>query len=350
MSSKTSPPDWQADYTALIQAGTAASTRRAYARDGRYFWAWAHAAVNLSEHYPVAVETVIRFVLDHVNGPAPDTDHALIVTGHKQRPGPLKISTLDRYLASLVVAHQVRGVESPTRDPAVRLLLRRARAARAHEPPRKKAAITRAILERLLATCDDTLAGMRDRALLLVGFAAGGRRRSELAALAVRDLRRIDDGFILMVRRSKTDQAGRGLEVPVLGRAAVALSAWLVQSGIREGKLFRGIRAQGALYAGLSGKSIGCIVKRRVKLAGLDPDRFGVHSLRAGFITEAARHGAPLGDAMSLSGHRCVHIASGYYREAALLKNPAADLLSDRVAPRAGDAGTPTAATDDGSH
>jgi len=331
MPPETSHPDWQADYAALIQAGTSASTRRAYARDVRYFWAWAHTALSLPEHYPVAVETVIHFVLDHVNGPTSDTDHALIATGHKQRPGPLKLSTLDRYLASLAVAHQARGVESPARNPKVRLLLRRARAARAHEPPHKKAAITRAILEQLLATCDDALAGVRDRALLLVGFAAGGRRRSELAALAVRDLRRIDDGFILTIRRSKTDQVGHGLEVPVLGRAAVALSAWLVQSGVREGKLFRGIRAQGGLYSGLTGKSISCIVKRRVKLAGLDPDRFGGHSLRAGFITEAARHGAPLGDAMTLSGHRCVTVASGYYREAALLENPTAHLLNNSV-------------------
>jgi len=72
----------------------------------RYFLAWAHAALDFSEHYPVTVETVIRFVLDYVNGLAPDTDLVLIATGHKQRPGPLKLGTLDRYLASLSVAHQ----------------------------------------------------------------------------------------------------------------------------------------------------------------------------------------------------------------------------------------------------
>lgn len=168
---------------------------------------------------------------------------------------------------------------------------------------------------------------MRDRALLLVGFAAGGRRRAELAALEVGDLTRVKDGFVLAVRRSKTDQAGRGLDVPVLGSAAIAVSAWLVKSGIRAGRLFRGIRANGTLYPGITGKSINAMVQRRAARAGLEPRAFEAHSLRAGFITEAARHGAPLGDAMTLSGHRSVQVASDYYRHSALLANPAAHLL-----------------------
>ena len=104
---------------------------------------------------------------------------------------------------------------------------------------------------------------------------------------------------------------------------------WLVQSGLRSGTLFRGIHNNGRLNDGISGRTINRIVKRRIKLIGLDPDQFGAHSLRSGFITEAARSGATLGDAMTLSGHRCVEVANGYYRKAAVMENPAGKLLFD---------------------
>jgi len=143
----------------------------------------------------------------------------------------------------------------------------------------------------------------------------------------VSDLKRIKGGYVLRLRKSKTDQAGNGLEVPLLGKAATALSDWLVASGVREGKLFRGIKANGALYEGISGQTINRIVKRYISKLGYDPAEYGAHSLRAGFITEAGRRGLPLGESMMLSGHRSVNVAQGYYREGELLSNPSAHLL-----------------------
>src|SRR3546814_9889503 len=96
----------------------------------------------------------------------------------------------------------------------------------------------------MLATCDDSLEGLRDRALLSFAFASGGRRRSEVAAANMRDLRRISDkGYIYRLEHSKTQQAGVTAsstpDKPVLDRAALALEEWLDAAGITEGAIFR---------------------------------------------------------------------------------------------------------------
>jgi integrase len=324
-----SQKDWQRLYSDIVTAGTAKSTRRAYTRDVKYFWAWAQLALQQVESYPVTEEAVIRFVLEHLGHMDPNVEVRLVKDGHKHQPGPLKIRTLRRYLASLSVAHQEQGLISPTLSPNVKILLRRARQATANQAPRKKAAITRDILKAMLATCDDSLVGVRDRALLLVGFTSGGRRRDELAKMQIEDLKKVKDGYLLYIRKSKTDQGGKGLEVPILGPAAVALKAWLVKSGLRKGDLFRGIHKHGKINEGMSGRTVSRVVKRRVAMIGLEPDQFGAHSLRSGFITEAARSGANLADTMSLSGHRSVEVAAGYYRQAGVLDNPAGKLMND---------------------
>ena len=178
----------------------------------------------------------------------------------------MKITTLRRYLASLSIAHQERGLASPTLSPNVKILLRRARQANATQTTTKKAAITRDILSALLETCDDSLTGVRDRALLLLGFTSGGRRRDEIAHLCVEDLSKVDGGYLLKLRKSKTDQGGNGFEVPILGQSATALKAWLVQSGLRSGALLRGIHNNGKLNDSISGRTINRIVKRRIML------------------------------------------------------------------------------------
>lgn len=321
--------DWQAQYDALIEAGTAKSTRRAYSRDIRYFWAWAELALGQTVKYPAPEELVIRFIIEHINGLSADVEQVLLKEGLRLKPGPLKITTLRRFMSSISVAHQEAGHESPTRATKVKLLLRRARVAKANDRPNKKAAITKDILHAILNTCDDTLHGVRDRALLCLGFASGGRRRSEIANIQIEDLQKIEGGYLIHLRQTKTDQVGKGKTVPVQGMAAQALMAWLVKSGLRKGHLFRGIYPDGSFTKGIGHCTINRIVKRRIQLAGLDPDRYGAHSLRSGFMTEAARNGAPLGDAMALSGHANRDVAGGYYREADIMLNSAAQLLGE---------------------
>ena len=282
----TAPPAWLDAYTQALEAGLSPSTRRAYQRDVRYFWAWAHLCCHLKPQYPVALDTIIRFILDHTGQMDPGQATQLIQQGY-----------------------------------------RRLQRAKKQNRPTQKKAITADLLRQLLVTCDDSLRGVRDRAILLVGFAAGGRRRAELANLQVEDLRRIPQGYIILIRASKNDQAGEGLEVPVLGEAAQALRNWIVKSGLRTGAVFRGIKANNQLNDSINGRTINRIVKQRIARIDLNPDDYGAHSLRSGFITESGRQGAHLRDAMQLSGHLTEAIAGSYYREGELLNNPAANLL-----------------------
>lgn len=328
MDTNNTTDDLQQRMAALIDAGTAKSTRRAYTRDVSYIHHYLKLALNLDEHYPVEVDSILRFILDHVGNMPTEIAHVLIAKGLRKNTKPLRINTLRRYLTSLSVAHQERGLVSPTYDPSIGLLLRRAANA-LQQRPRKKAAITRPVLEAMLATCDNSLRGVRNKALLLVGFAAGGRRRSELVSLKVEHLERIDGGYLIKLTKSKTDQAGNGQSLPLLGTAAKALSEWLLRAGIREGHLFRGIRNNNQLNPSISGRAINDVVKRHAKLAGFNPDDFGAHSLRAGFITEAGCQGISLKDAMQLSGHHDTTVALGYYRHGQLISNPATKLVSD---------------------
>lgn len=148
---KNTLPDWQADFDKWIEQGTAKSTRRAYDRDITYFWSWAteHLSIYKNE-YPVTPEVILQFCLYHL------ADNS---------PKRLKVSTLRRYLASVSVGHKEAGFASSTTNDQIKLLLKRAKSARI-ERPQQKAAITRDILDRMLATCDKTLIGVRDRALL----------------------------------------------------------------------------------------------------------------------------------------------------------------------------------------
>lgn len=198
------------------------------------------------------------------------------------------------------------------------------------ERPTKKTAITRAELEAMLATCDDSLEGLRDRALLCFGFASGGRRRSEIAAADLRDLRKVgEDGYIYRLEYSKTQQAGLTADStpdkPILGRSAEALAAWLEAAGIDEGAIFRRIWKGRVGHALLPG-SVAAIVKRRARLAGLEGD-FGAHSLRSGFVTEAGKQGVPLPAVMAMTEHRSVASVIGYFQAGAAEDNPAARLL-----------------------
>lgn len=149
-------------------------------------------------------------------------------------------------VAVLSTAHRLKQVTNPCEQPAIRTVLSRAAraAVKRGERPRKKTAITLPELEALLATCDDSLEGIRDRALLCFGFASGGRRRSEIAAADLRDLRRIGEaGYIYRLEHSKTQQAGVTAtstpDKPVLDRAGLALQDWLEASRITEGAIFR---------------------------------------------------------------------------------------------------------------
>ena len=325
----------------LLAEAAAANTTRSYATALRYWAGWHQGRYGIELSLPVSEAVVIQFLVDHIQRKGktglvselpPSLDQALVAAGLKAKIGPLKLSTVVQRVAVLSTAHKLKRVVNPCESPSVRTLLSRARRAsvKRGERPTKKTAITRVELEAMLATCDDSLEGMRDRALLCFGFASGGRRRSEIAAADMRDLRKVgEDGYIYRLEYSKTQQAGVTVDStpdkPILGRSAEALSDWLEAAGITEGAIFRRIWTNRVGPALLPG-SVATIVKRRSALAGLVGD-FGAHSLRSGFVTEAGKQGVPLPAVMAMTEHRSVASVIGYFQAGAAEDNPAGRLL-----------------------
>ena len=330
----------------LLAEAAAANTTRSYASALRYWAGWHAARYGIELTLPVAEAAVLQFVVDHVVRRStegeltwelpPSVDQALVVAGLKAKLGPWTLSTVRHRVAVLSTAHRLKQLPNPCEQPAVRTVLSRAgrAAVKRGERPRKKTAITLIELEAMLATCDETLEGLRDRALLCFAFASGGRRRSEVAAADMRDLRRIGpQGYIYRLEHSKTQQAGVTAsstpDKPVLDRAALALEDWLTAADIIEGAIFRRLWKQ-RLGPALSPAAVGEIVQRRARLAGLEGD-FGGHSLRSGFVTEASRQGVSLPAIMQLTEHRAVSSVIGYFQTGGAADNPAARLLDGGV-------------------
>lgn len=327
----------------LLAEAAAANTTRSYASALRYWAGWHQARFGQEMSLPLPEAAVIQFIVDHLvrrNGDGvavwelpPAIDAALVQSGLKAKLGPWRLSTVRHRVAVLSTAHRLKRLANPCEQPGVRTILSRAAraAVKRGERPRKKTAITLGELEALLSTCDDSLEGLRDRALLCFGFASGGRRRSEIAAADIRDLRRIgESGYLYRLEHSKTHQAGATASTPdkpVLDRAALALEDWLAASGIAEGAIFRRLWKQ-RIGPALSPAAVGEIVQRRARLAGLEGD-FGGHSLRSGFVTEASRQGVSLPAIMQLTEHRAVSSVIGYFQTGEASANPAARLLED---------------------
>ena len=329
----------------LLAQGSSANTDRSYRAALRYWAAWYYARYGKAIALPVHTSAITQFIVDHAgrDGEAGDIvselpsslDQILVTGGFKGQPGPMALATLEHRISVLSKQHQARDLNNPCREPAIRELLSRTRRAYAARGARgrRAPALVREPLELMLETCDDSLRGTRDRALLLFAWASGGRRRSEVAAAHVENLKRVGDAFIYTLERSKTNQEGADRpenDKPIQGPAAAALAEWLKQSGIVEGALFRRIRKGDRLAEGLSDSAVRDIVKQRAAMAGLETG-FSAHSLRAGFVTEASSQGAPLGDIMAMTGHLSVTTVLRYHRRAVVGLNPAARLMDSDV-------------------
>ncbi|MET1114190.1 MAG: site-specific integrase [Comamonas sp.] len=327
----------------LLREGESLNTRMSYQSALRYWAAWHALRYGGQIALPLAVDCVLQFVVDHAQRSTPQglvcemppaMDQALMDAGYKSRPGAPAHNTLVHRVAVLSKAHQVRDLANPCHDPRVRELLSRTRKAYAKRGalPQKKDALTRELLTRLLDTCDDSLRGRRDRALLLFAWASGGRRRSEVAGADMRFLRRLPSGdYLYTLTHSKTNQAGIDApenHKPVLGAAAQALGAWLEASGIGEGAIFRRIRKGGHLGEPLTPPAVRNIVRERCEIAGVEGD-FSAHSLRSGFVTEAGRRNVSLSDTMAMTGHQSVATVMGYFRAESATGNKAARMMEE---------------------
>lgn len=331
----------QAAAAAFVAAGTAPNTVRSYRSALTYWAAWLQG--RYGEAFgatPLPPAVAVQFVLDHLACPRDDgtwehwlppaLDTALVGAGIKGHPGPLAYSTVSHRLAVLASWHRAHGWDSPTEAPAVKTLLRQARKAQARKgvTVRKKTAAVVEPLQAMLATCTDGLRGVRDRALLLLAWSGGGRRRSEVVGLQVTDVRRLDaDTWVYALGATKTHTDGVRRDKPLRGEAAHALAAWLAAAPATSGPLFRRLhRGDTVGTTALTADHVARLVQRRAQLAGLDGD-WAAHSLRSGFVTEAGRQGVPLGEVMAMTEHRGVGTVMGYFQAGSLLTSRATDLL-----------------------
>jgi integrase len=293
----------------FIQAAKAKNTRRAYQSDWESFARWCR------EHGPLSL-------------PASPTTVALYITDLAAR---CKASTIHRHLTSIARIHEMAGHPSPAtmRHAVVSETLKGIRRTIGTAQKGKLPLLT-ADLQKVLAHVPDTLGGVRDRALLLVGF-AGAFRRSELAALVVEQVEFNSDGLVILLDFSKTDPEGKGETVAIpFGSHHVtcpvrALQKWLEDSGVESGPLFRAVDRHGRVSEqGLHANSIGAMVKRACAAAGYNAKEFAGHSLRAGLATQAAANGVPERLIMRQTRHRSVTTLRRYIRQGSLFRENAA--------------------------
>lgn len=331
-----------ADEAALVELyrrGTPETTLRAWERDLVYITGWKLAAFAAALAWPESEAVALRFVLDHsldlttASGPARDVADALIAAGLRRSLACPAPATLDRRIASWRAFHRMKNLASPFESPLIRQARGRARRAAARpRVPKSAHPITREILEAMLKTCDHSHRGLRDRPALMLGWASGGRRRSEIAGLNRDDidLRDFAEKGLLRIRllTTKTTGAENAPRLPLKGRAARAVMGWIHAAGIDKGPLFRPIsQADRVLARRLTADGIREIVRHRLELAGFPPGFASPHGLRSGFLTQAALDGAPLPAAMQLSLHRSPAQAQRYYADVEIEQNPATDLL-----------------------
>jgi integrase len=298
-----------------LRASRAEATLAAYQSDWKAFQGW------IEEHGLTALPADPRMVALYLS--------------HLARVRNRKASTVKRALAALAFVHRRAGHPSPSESMVVMEALEGIKRVKGIAP-KQAAPLLIEDLEPIVKSLPDSLIGVRDRALILVGW-IGGFRASELVALRLEDIQREPEGLVIRVRRSKTDQVGEGAYKAVFraNRRELcpvdALDGWLRQGKITEGHVFRavrGIRVKGRLRR----EQMHEIVQVRATNAGLQPrvtgTTFSAHSLRAGFVTQADLSGRSLGEIMAQTHHRDVQTVRGYLRARDALKvNAAKGLL-----------------------
>ncbi|TCU24312.1 site-specific integrase [Rhizobium laguerreae] len=335
----------------LVNQGMGDNTLRALTSDLTYLEAWGLAATGRSLPWPAPEALLLKFVAHHLWDPekrAADPDHGMPADVDEslrhqrflKSVGPHAPSTVRRRLANWSTLTRWRGFEGAFASPALKSAIRLAIRAVPRQRGRKSAkAVTGDVLAKLLATCaTDSLRDLRDRAILMVAFASGGRRRSEIAGLRREQLTveppiPVENGaplpsLAIHLGRTKTTTTDQNEIVYLTGRPVEALNAWMVAAKIESGSVFRGIGRWGTVSRrAIDPQSVNAIIKQRAEMAGLDAGEFSAHGIRSGYLTEAADRGIPLPEAMEQSRHRSVQQASSYYNNATRRSGRAARLL-----------------------
>lgn len=292
------------------RASMSANTLRGYRADWRDFAAWCQRR-KLSP-LPALNGTVCAYLV--------------------ARSRTHKTASIRRRMMVIGKIHGIRGAADPTKDGRVRKTWQGLLRSKG-EAQTRKAPLLIDDLRKMMEAMPDTLAGIRDRAVILMGF-AGAMRRSEIVALDFTDLELAKEGFVVSIRRSKTDQTGKGRKIGIpFGQhpetcPVKSVQKWLEQAGITKGPLFRKVNRHGRVEATrMAPYSIAVIVKKAFKLIHRNPSRFGGHSLRAGLATSAAIAGATERSIQDQTGHKSLKTLRTYIRDGNLFRENAAGKL-----------------------
>lgn len=294
--------------------GKADSTLRSYESDWRCFKRWCKG-LGVT-HLPAGPAAVAAYA-GWMSNPE----------GHR----PYAVSTIGRHLAAIAWYHRQAGYPTPCDSEVLREVMAGNRRTLGVAPVRKRA-ISTEDLRSACADMGDRLIDVRDRAVLLVGY-AGGFRRSELAALNLADATEGPDGLSILVAKAKGDQEGRGRRIGIVyGKDPVtcpvrALRTWINTAGIAEGALFRRMDRHGRVLERLSPRAVAIIVKRHMARLGHDVADFAGHSLRRGMATTAAHNGADDRTIMATTRHASPDSLTPYIEEGRLFHDPASGYL-----------------------
>lgn len=291
------------DIKKYIHASVSNNSRKAYQADLALFLSWGGVI-------PSTPEAISQYLAKHA-------------TSHKP-------STLSRWLVSIKKAHTSQNLLSPTNSDLVNATLRGIRRTVGTQQRQVKPVMKENLFDMVKGL--EGVKGCRDRALLLIGF-AGAFRRSELVGLQLSDIEFVEQGLIVSLRKSKTDQEGIGRKIAIpYARGSIcpvlALKNWIELSRISEGAVFRPVTRHGRIEnTNLSTQAVAIIVKERVKTIGLDEKNFSGHSLRAGLVTSAAQVGVPSWKIRQQTGHKSDAMLNRYIRDAGLFVDNAVSVL-----------------------
>lgn len=288
----------------FVRESLSENTRKAYRADLAHFSDWGGSL-------PAIADMVARYLADHADTLAP--------------------SSLSRRIATLSKVHEANAWPNPCRSEIVRATMRGIKRVKGTAQDQARP-LLREDLFILLDALGDDARGKRDRALLLIGW-AGGFRSSELVGLDLPDIEEVREGLVLHLRRSKTDQTGQGRKIGIpLGRTrhcpVAALSAWLGVLNKDEGPIFRPVDRHGNVQPDrLRSDAVSTILRNRLGGAGIDPEGYSGHSLRAGLATSAIKAGVPTYKVRAQTGHASDLMLSRYVRDAGLFDGNAAGAL-----------------------
>ncbi|MEC8074153.1 MAG: site-specific integrase [Pseudomonadota bacterium] len=243
-----------------------------------------------------------------------------------------KISTLRRRLVSISMVHKLKGHYLDTKHPIIVENLMGIRRIKGSIQKGKKPLLIND-LKKIINVINEhkieDIKKLRDKTIILVGF-GGGFRRTELISIDYEDLEFVSEGVKITVKKSKTDQFGEGMikGLPYFTNETYCpvsnLKKWLEISKIKSGPLFRRFTKGSSLSVKrLTDQSVVLLMKEYLNLAGIENKDFAGHSLRSGFATVAAEHGADERSIMAMTGHKTTQMVRRYIKEANIFKNNA---------------------------